>query len=359
MQIKPIPILLVVACITIGGCYPRVNVEPLSFSHEDEMVCNDDFIVLADRRVFAVMAFMNACGFDEEFPGKEMHPVRMRTRKAIQDKAKNHADALDRWKRYYKKNTMGSFCYLDFVLSLNDDYPFRRIRANSELGYSFTADRLADFPAILNEFWETLEMDQIWAQVKPDYLAEIHKYDFDRMADQLSFVWTYLRLQRRDQFTFVSVPNLLDSHYHAIGAQYENYWYMVESPGAGSHGLNVHEYLHSIINPLVEANYATCRTKLDRYFQAGKDLPMAKTYRHPVTYAYECLVRALDHRIRVLLEDNPAATTRGQNRVASLTREGSLLVQPFYQLLVEYEDSEMNFEEFLPKMLERLPDYSE
>ena len=85
MQIKPIPILLVVACITIGGCYPRVNVEPLSFSHENEMVRNDDFIVLVDRRVFAVMAFMNACGFDEEFPGKEMHPVRIDTRKAIQD----------------------------------------------------------------------------------------------------------------------------------------------------------------------------------------------------------------------------------------------------------------------------------
>jgi hypothetical protein len=98
--------------------------------------------------------------------------------------------------------------------------------------------------------------------------------------------------------------------------------------------------------------------KLNKYFQAGKDLPMAKNYRHPVGYAYECLVRALDHRIRVTLNNNPTTITQCESRVAELTREGLLLVHPFYQLLTEYEDSGMNFEEFLPVMLERLPDYS-
>lgn len=353
--------LLIFACVFVEGCNSQVsdlNVEPVSFSREDELIGNDDFIILADRRVFTVMAFMNACGYDTEFEGKEMHPVRIRVREAIQAKANQHPDLLERWKQYYKKKAMPNFGYLDFVFSLNDDYPFRRIRPNSELQYPNTAKTLADLPAILNEFWETLELEQIWGEVKPDYIAEINKYDFKRMSDKLAFIWQYLRLQRKDHFTFVSVPNLLDQHYVGILAQYENYWYIVESPGAGDHSLNIHEYLHSIINSLVENNYKSYKKKLDKYFEAGKDLPWAKFYQHPVGYASECLVRALDKRIHVVFEDNPESTTRNENRVAELTEKGFILVQPFYQLLVEYEDSEINFEVFLPKLLERLPEYS-
>lgn len=358
MRIKILLILSVLAGVVGSGCHEGTNVKPLTFSHEDEVVREGDFIVLADRRVFTVMAFMNACGFDTEYPGQKMHPVRLRVRKAIQQKAANHADALERWKQYYREHTMGSFCYQDFALSLNDDYPFRRIRPDDELGYPFTAEMLADFPDLLNEFWETLEMQQVWKQVKSDYLADIHKYDFERMEKKLSFIWEYLRLRRKDDFTFVSVPNLLDTHYHAIGAQYENYWYMVESPGAHSYDFNVHEYLHSIINPLIEANYNAYRAKLDGYFKAGKDMPMAEPYGRPVTYSYECLVRALDHRINAVMANDPATTTAREKRIANLTKKGLLLVQPFYEQLLEYEKSDKNFEQFLPEMLDRLPDYS-
>ena len=358
MRIKLTLILSVLACIIAGGCGSNMRVEPLKFSHEDEFVRHGDFIVLADRRIFAVMAFMNACGFDNEYPGQEMHPVRLRVRKAVQERAANHADALEKWKKYYREHTMGSYCYQDFALSLNNDYPFRRIRPDGELGYPFTGEKLADFPDILNEFWKTLEMEQIWEQVKPDYLADINKYDFERMAKKLSFIWEYLRLQRKDNFTFVTVPNLLDTHFHGIGAKYENYWYIVESPGAHSYDFNVHEYLHSIINSMVEANYDAYQKKLDGYFEAGKNMPMAESYGRPVTYAYESLVRALDHRINIVLEDNPATKATREKRIADLTKGGLLLVGPFYQLLSEYEDSDMNFEQFLPKMLEKLPECS-
>ena len=351
-------ILLSLLGILLGGCQSPVKVEALAFSHEDEMARKDEFIVLADRRVFAVMAFINVCGFDKEHERKGMHPVRIRVRQAMQAKAKEHPGAFDRWQQYYQKQNLPSYTYLNYALSLNDDHPFKRIRPNSELWQSWTGVRLADFPAMLNHFWDTLDMEQIWTQVKPHYLAEIQRYDFDRMNHQLVFIWEYLRLERRDQFTFVSVPNLLDSHYQAIGSQYENYWYMVESPGSGSHGINVHEYLHSIVEPLVRANYKNYQAKLDMYFQAGKDMPRAESYGHPVTYTFECLVRALDHRIKVMLNNNPTTIAQCESRVASLTRGGLLLVQPFYQRLGEYESGSMNFEEFIPEVLGKIPDYS-
>lgn len=63
------------------------------------------------------------------------------------------------------------------------------------------------------------------------------------------------RMKRSDSYVLVSIPNLLDCHYHARGARYENYFYSIESPGPYDYALNDHEYLHTVINPLVEKLY--------------------------------------------------------------------------------------------------------
>ena len=346
--------LLVIAVVLFwGGCSAPIKVEPVSFSHEDEVIREGDFTVLADRRVFTIMAFMNACGYDEEAKGKQMHPARSRVREIVKDQTASKAEQFQKWEQYYNNVNLRIFHYLDYALSLSADYPFRRIRPDSELGYPFTGERLADFPDVLNEFWETLDMEEVWAEVKPIYVEEIGKYNFGKMNRQLKFIWDYLRMERRDRFVFISVPNLLDKHYQAIGAKYENYWYMVESPGAGSHSLNIHEYLHSIVNSMVEARYNDYAEKLNKYFEAGKDQPLAKSYRHPVTYSYECLVRALTTRLYVLME-NDFTESGGESKVKYLTREGLILVEPFYDLLDEYERSDNNFEQFLPVMLDML-----
>ena len=225
---------------------------------------------------------------------------------------------------------------------------------------------LNSFPKILNEFWETVELEEIWSQVRLDYLAEIENYDFDKMARELAFVWEYLRLDRKDRSIFISVPNLLDSHYTAIGAHYENYYYTVESPGAYSSGFNIHEYLHSVINALIDKHYASQRKKLNAYFAAGKNMPMAKHYGQRKAYASECLIRALDHRMRLLMEDNPEAVKQRENTTIWLNREnvikwitdeGLLITEPFYRLLVKFEETDMNFEEYLPEILDLLPEY--
>jgi len=349
--------LLVIAVVLLfGGCGGHVKVKPVSFGYGDEVVREGDFILLADRRVFAIMAFMNACGYDEENKGKQMHPARSRVREILKEQAGAHPEHFKKWKQYYNKVNLRNFHYLDFALSLKADYPFRRIRPDSELGYPFAGQRLADFPDVLNEFCETLDMEKVWTEVKPIYLEEIGKYNFNSMESHLKFVWDYLRMERSDEFVFVSVPNLLDQHYHAIGAKYENYWYMVESPGAGTHSLNIHEYLHSIVNSMVEAHYSEQAEKLNKYFEAGKDLPLAESYGHPVTYSYECLVRALTTRLYVLME-NDFTASGGESKVKYLTREGLILVEPFYDLLDEYEQSDKNFEEFLPVMLDMLEEY--
>jgi len=358
-------ISFVVIALTLlgGGCsdisVDDIKVESVSFSYPDEYVGGQGFMALADRRIFAVMAFANAMGYDNEAEGKQMHPVRIKVRNLLSDNLADYPKKVKAWRRYYDTRKLAIYQYQNYALSLSADWPFRRIRPDSELGYSITAKRLKDFPAILNDFCLTVKLDEVWGKVKADYVAEIKKYNIDGMQQQMDFLWEYLRMERRDTLTLINVPNLLDTHYHAIGARYENYYYTVESPGSHAYSLNIHEYLHSIVNPLVMAATVESDSELFVYYQAGKDKPIVQSYRDPVTFTFECLVRALDHRLRVLQAVDPADKKRAEDRVDQLTEQGLTLTRAFYNMLVDYEQGKLSFDQFVPVMLRELPAYKQ
>ena len=198
-------------------------------------------------------------------------------------------------------------------------------------------------------------MDKVWTEVKPLYLEEMQKYNYDKMEEQLQFLWDYLRMERTDTFIFVIIPNLLDMHWSGTWSTYENYGYIVEHRQV--HNFNAHEYLHSIINPLIEKHYGRQRRKLTKYYQAEKKLPYAQSYQDPKAYAWESFVRALDLRLHVLQENDPETTKRCEDRVEYLSKEGLGLVRPFYLLLKEYELTDGSLDHFIPIMLEKVPEY--
>jgi hypothetical protein len=348
----------------LAGCSSpssqSITPEPVHFDHPDEVVRAGGFMALADRRIFAAMAFANAAGYDEELAEFSMHPVRMKLRDELEKKLAGKSEKLETYRAYYQNvvKPVQLFAYKSYVLSLSSDYPFRRIRPDEELAYPFTAQALGDLPRMLNDFWKTADLDALWAEVKPAYVAEIRKYNLDKMDRQMTFLWEYFRMERRDDSTVVvHVPDLLNRHLGAMGAGYEQYFYSVENPGAGTDGLNIHEYIHSIVNPLIKANYPRFKTKLDAYYVAGKDAPAVAHYQHPVTFAFECMVLALDRRINIKFENDAKWTRLWEGHVAHDTRAGFTLAQPFYDLLVEYERSGEPFDRFLPTLLEHLPAY--
>jgi hypothetical protein len=356
-----LPVVGVLLCCLVAAApnhrAAKVVVEPVVFAHPDEMVKGPGFIVLADRRVFTVMAFLNAIGYDEEAKGQQMHPVRVKVRKMVAQNLADHADKLRLWRERYKELQMPYFPYQDFALSLSADYPFRRTRPDSELTYAQTAELLGDLPETLNEFWVAAKLDRVWTEVKGDYIAEIRKYDIEKMRQELASVWQYLRMPRKDTFVLVNVPDLLCKYYQGLGAKYENYYYAVESPGASSHSLNIHEYLHSVVNPLVKADYLPYKDKLQAYYEAGKGKPLVATYQQLLVFTYECLVRALDHRLRARSTSDPADRKRIEDQLADQTAEGLTLAMPFYHLLTKYEHGGKSFDAVLPDILETLPNY--
>jgi hypothetical protein len=163
----------------------EVEAESARFLHPDELRKGDGFAVLADRRIFATLAFLNAVGYDEEVNGLQMTPTRVKVRRLVQDNLAASPDKLDTWRNYYAAHHYPEYIFVHFALSMNADYPFRRIRPRTELWSARIAEELAEFPGILNDFWKVTKLEEIWQEVKPDYLAELARYDFSRMSSDV------------------------------------------------------------------------------------------------------------------------------------------------------------------------------
>ncbi|MBI1851769.1 MAG: hypothetical protein HYR85_15615 [Planctomycetes bacterium] len=166
-----------VACVgvvvSLVGLQAEAPPDAVVFAHADEVVKGDGFLVVADRRMFAAMAFLNASGFDDEAKGQAMHPVRARVRKLVESALADKPEKLASWRDTYRKSGTPIFRYMDFALSLSADYPFKRIQPITELTYPQTAWTLRDFPDQLDDFWVAAGLEKIWNEVKPDYVAEL------------------------------------------------------------------------------------------------------------------------------------------------------------------------------------------
>jgi len=299
----------VLAVLTLGaslfvGCVlvaPKVAVEPVTFEHPDEILKGTGpaarYWALADRRVFAVMAFLNATGYDEETPTTQMSPLRIKVRETLASRLAGYPDKLQEWRRYYDAHRRGSWQYANFALSFGADFPFRRTRPNRELIYRDTAWDLRNLPKVLNDFWTTAEIGRLWEELQPAYAAEIGRYRPARMAEEMEQLWRYLRMPRRDDWIVVHIPNPLQRHFTASANQFGEYFYSIDGPGSDGGGLNVHEYLHTFINDLARQCYPSQARKLKRCFAAGKRAPISASYQDPRTWVSECLVFALDNRL--------------------------------------------------------------
>ena len=346
----------------VTGCNPhgtRITIEPVTFNHPDEVIKGSGdakgCMALADRRVFAVMAFLNTAGYDQEVSNMQMHPVRVKVRKMISDNLSNQPEKLHAWRRYYKDNLLGAWQYTNWSLSLNSDFPFRRIRPDKELTYSWTSWMLADFPNILNDFWTTAHLEEVWAECRDDYYAELKRCNPNETAQGINFVWQYMRMPRKDNYIIIRIPNPLERYATANGNRFEHYFYSVEGPGSGGY---VHEYLHTFVNDLVKINYASQKSKLRKYFNAGRDAAISSSYQEPVNWISECLVHALDYRITTMRVSEPTLEKRLEDKVNKLTQGGYIVLKPLYTLLIDFEKSDKPFDQYLPIMLEKLPEYS-
>jgi hypothetical protein len=133
--------------------------------------------------------------------------------------------------------------------------------------------------------------------------------------------------------------------------------FIVEGPGSNDYGLNAHEYLHMLMDDLIPSDFAGQKAKYEAIFKANKDADYVKNgYGSVHIYVEECLVRALDHRMRIALE--PEHLDRELATLKDEVAHGLVLEEDFYQALGRFEgnpnlDARGFFREMLKQVAER------
>jgi hypothetical protein len=310
-------------------------------------------MIVADRRVFAVMAFINAAGFDEEAKNAKMTPTRLRVRELVSINLQTNKTKLTAWREAYLRMKCSNADFIEYAVLLSPDYPFKKVGPDTIYYNADVLRRLGDLAAVVNEFWMAARLEEVWTAVKPDYLAELGKYDIERMARDLDFVWSYVRMPRRESRTMVSVPNLLDRHYSADSVGCGKYFVSIEGPGAHDYGLNVHEYLHEIVNPAVARRREEFQNPLQPYFERWMKNPAHRGYETLQMYVQECLVKALEARVSVALR--PQLVDRKKNQVSGDVRNGYELTGVFYKELADFEKALQPFDDYVAVLFSQVP----
>jgi hypothetical protein len=300
---------------------------------------SNNVMVVKDERIFTLFAALNATGFDREYPGITMSPVRQKVRAAL---AVKNLPSLAQLKPIFERVT--DYHLVVWVLQRGNPPGFGR----AEAGW-WVSTRAADFAGLaeaLGAFYREADIPTIWRQVQPEYQSELNRWQ--PLAENAELdTRSYLRETVTPYRKLVIIPNLLDSYYSGNGPQIGGTAYVVAGPTETElslRGLIEHETLHSLIGPMLDRQRASIPNATSRRLYAVLKDTMPAGYGTWDSVLEESLNRAIN--LRMLPDDQLRAS-----QLDRLESEGFLLIQPLDQALAAYEKSGLSFTEYLPILL--------
>lgn len=299
-------------------------------------------VVAADERIFTLFAALNAAGFDREYDGITMSPIRQQVRTALSGKDLN---SLARLKPFFDR--IPDFHLV--VWTLQRGNPPKYGRAEAGWWISTTAAGFEGLDKALEAFYLEAEISKLWKEVEPAYQAEIHQNQ--PLAEQsLADIRAYLRTNDLPFRQVIIIPNPLDAHYSGTGPQIGDIAYVVAGPcetELSLKGLIEHEVLHSVIGPMLDQHINQIpKQTSQRLYNVLKET-MPSSYGSWSSVLEETLNRAINLR---MLDD---LDLRSQ-QLDRLESTGFLLIKPLNQALAIYEQSSDPFDLYLPILLASL-----
>lgn len=313
-----------------------VLLQPASRSPQPlDSIVNIAFV--PDIRVFTTMAAINMAGFNLESPGYTMHPLRVELRRRL---AAMPEDLKSRLKRFYQARRVEldeqaqHTKYLSFALAVGPPPQFEPSMKAAELPRE-VADLLG-FEALLVDFYHRAGVQTIWPEYRAAYLREMESYKpllRRTVLEALSYMRTPARLVLDRQIIFI--PDLLGpfnvTNARIVGGSY----YLIIGPAGrpedNQMGLR-HEYLHFIIDPLVEKYAAQIMKKQSLLKVVGQQPALQKQFRNDLTLVFaESLINAVSFRIAGL---EPQQVER---RLVEHYSQGLILEPALYDLLSRFE----------------------
>ncbi len=291
----------------------------------------------AAKRVFAVYAFMNAGGYDDD-NGRGFGPLRQAVREAIE--AVPDKDLLDRVRAYYGQRSGVLFStFGTYAVSLGGTGPFSE--GDGSPG------SLRGMAPLLNEFYAKAKLGSIWEASQGEYQSHLREV-MPLFSTPAQEVLDYGRMGLLPANTYVYVPNYLEAYGRASTTRQDGRRYIVQGPALSSAShVNTfrHEFAHSVVAPISEENLELIESKRSLYRRAPGEV--TRYYRDWRSFVEECLVRAITVRVAEISTPVPGG---GEAMRRGDIERGFFLVGPFTESLKVYETSGLTLREFAPRL---------
>ena len=296
--------------------------------------------------IFAVLAAINASGYDAEIDSSSNHPLRKALREYLATQKLDSFYELRSFIRAHRKPDPSADLsqYISFALVLSGppDFAYR---------YSFQAlppdaAQLDGLAPLLAAFYKEAHLEDVWKQVQPYYDQAIEQYQ-EPVAQAILQANAYLRnvtsgyLGRRFQIyvDLLGAPNQVQTR------SYADDYFVVVTPAADLPIQDIqHAYLHYLADPIVLKFSAQMSSKraLGDYAQGA---PTLEDYFRSdfILLSTECFIKAVESRIQ-----------RKPLLVDQALREGFVLTPALAEQLPVYEKQDRAMRLYFPDMVEAL-----
>lgn len=293
--------------------------------------------------LFAVLAAINAAGYDTEIDSPSNNPLRKSLRDHLATRNIPSLPALRRFVRDHHLTDPGQDLgqYISFALLSKGAPDFKQ--ANENFPPPPEADRLHDLPPLLATFYEEANVADLWERSQPAYDAAIEQYT-DGVAHAVQSVNAYFRnemnVQTRGRFqVFI---DLLGAPNQAQTRTFLDEYFVVVTPSAELRIDEIrHEYLRFWADGL-RFKFIPEITRLRPLGDFAQGAPaLGDEYKNDfLSLTTESLVKAIESR----LDHKPALATQA-------AREGFILAPIFSEQLEKYEKQPDMLRNFFPDML--------
>lgn len=259
--------------------------------------------------------------------------------------SKKKIPSVSRLKKFFKKQH--PYYFVNWVLQHSDPPQFKRLYR--KWGGELSLKWYKGFGKFLRRFYFEADIAQLWERYQETYSKEIGRYR-KKSFSIIQKALIYLRIKKTPFKKIVFIPNLLDKIGAGYGPTVHKKAYIIFGPSKTNINTQLicHEFLHSIINPLVQRcdrnNKLIQRNK--RFLQKAASSFSLKYYDEAEAITSEYIIRAIEGRL--------VSFNKRSNYIKEQIKLGFPFARFFEEQLKEYESNSKIFSEYLPVILENI-----
>ena len=283
-----------------------------------------------EEEIFFLFAFLNLTGYDQETNLRGMHWLRTFTRKKLREKLKVERYPL--LKYFLSRRHQGQFVqWLLRKKYIPDD--LAKIYLKKNLSFVQKFDK--EFRKFINNERKNLPL----SETKKFYLTEKNNR-YPKIVKVLHILMKVLNINfdLLNLKKVIITPNFLDSYNYGYGPKIGKIAFIVYGPlRSGDFRLIEHEFLHSVISPLLSRNKIFLRKlkKISKNIFLKKQLEK-KGYDDWAVIIEECFVRAMTIRAQSLNLKEKKLFLEKENK------KGFKFIEKIYDRLKNnYEENEL------------------